>query len=69
MMDKFESSKRSSIMSKVRSKDTKPEVNLRKLLFKMGLRYRMHVKRLPGTPDIYLKKYDAIIFYNGKCHQ
>ena len=52
-------------MSKIRSKNTKPEVTLRKALFKRGFRYRMNVSRLPGKPDIVLPKYKAVIFLHG----
>ena len=56
---------RSYNMSRIRSKNTKPEVLLRKKLFKNGLRYNIHVKTLPGTPDIVLKKYQTTIFVQG----
>ena len=52
-------------MSKVRSKDTKPEEIVRKYLFSKGFRYRKNVKSLPGTPDIVLPKYKTVIFVNG----
>jgi len=52
-------------MSKVRSKDTKPEEIVRKYLFSKGFRYRKNVKSLPGTPDIVLPKYKTAIFING----
>jgi len=52
-------------MSHIRSKDTRPEVLVRKSLFAAGLRYRLNVKALPGTPDIVLKKYHTIILING----
>ena len=56
---------RSRNMQAIRSKDTKPEVYLRKLLFAEGLRYRKNAKRLPGCPDMYLSKYRTAIFVNG----
>jgi DNA mismatch endonuclease, patch repair protein len=65
MVDIVDSATRSRIMSKIRSKNTKPEVKLRKALFALGLRYRLHVKNLPGKPDIILPKYNAVIFLNG----
>ena len=65
MTDIFSTEKRSDIMSKIRSKDTKPEMKLRKALFARGFRYRTNDKRLPGTPDIVLRKYGAVIFVNG----
>ncbi len=52
-------------MSKVRSKNTKPEEIVRKYLFSQGFRYRKNVKKLPGTPDIVLPKYKTVIFVNG----
>lgn len=52
-------------MSKIRSKNTKPEMIVRKYLFSKGFRYRLHQKELPGSPDIVLKKYQTLIFING----
>ena len=52
-------------MSAIRSKDTKPEVYLRKLLFAQGVRYRIATKNIPGHPDIFLRKYNTAIFVNG----
>lgn len=52
-------------MSHIRSHDTKPEVKLRKELFKLGYRYRINKKGLPGSPDIVLAKYRTCIFVNG----
>jgi DNA mismatch endonuclease (patch repair protein) len=52
-------------MSKIGSKNTEPEVKLRKALFATGLRYRLHDKNLPGKPDIIFPKYNAVIFLNG----
>lgn len=54
MTDVLSREKRSEIMSKIKSKDTKPEMIIRKSLHGMGYRYRLHVKTLPGKPDIYL---------------
>ncbi|AMP98909.1 very short patch repair endonuclease [Pedobacter cryoconitis] len=56
---------RSYNMSKIRSKDTKPELYVRKFLHSQGFRYRLHVKDLPGKPDIVLPKYKTVIFING----
>ncbi len=56
---------RSYNMSKIRGKNTKPEILVRKALFSKGFRYRVHDKRLPGSPDIILPKYRIIIFVNG----
>jgi DNA mismatch endonuclease, patch repair protein len=52
-------------MSKIRSKDTKPELLLRSALFKLGYRYRVHVKDLPGKPDIVFKRQRVAIFVHG----
>lgn len=57
--------KRSHIMSMIKSKDTKPEMIVRRYLFSHGFRYRVNVKSLPGTPDIVLRKYRTVIFVNG----
>lgn len=56
---------RSQMMRAVHSEDTKPEVVVRRALFRAGLRYRLHRRDLPGTPDIYVLKYNAVIFVNG----
>lgn len=64
-MDIFTKEKRSEIMAKVSSKDTKPEIIVRKFLFARGFRFRKNVKELPGKPDIVLRKYKTIIFING----
>jgi DNA mismatch endonuclease (patch repair protein) len=65
MADVHEPEVRSYNMSRIRSKDTKPEMLVRKYLFKNGFRYRLHVKDLPGKPDIVLPKYKTVIFVNG----
>ncbi len=52
-------------MSRVRSKDTNPERAVRNLLWRKGYRYRLYDKRLPGSPDLVLPKYRAVIFING----
>ena len=56
---------RSENMARVKSKNTKPEIFLRKLLWNKGFRYRVNYKNLPGSPDIYLPKYKTAIFVNG----
>lgn len=56
---------RSYNMSRIRSKDTKPEETVRKFLFSQGFRYRKNVKKLPGCPDVVLPKYKTVIFING----
>lgn len=52
-------------MSRVKSKNTKPEILVRKFLFSHGYRYRVNRKDLPGKPDIVLPKYKTVIFING----
>lgn len=52
-------------MAKIRSRDTKPELLVRRYLFSRGYRYRKNVKGLPGTPDIVLRKYGIVIFIHG----
>lgn len=64
-MDKWDKEKRSAVMSKIKSKDTKPEILVRKYLWHRGYRYRKNVKQLPGSPDIVLPKYGIVIFIHG----
>lgn len=64
-MDIWDKEKRSEIMSKIHSKDTKPELTLRKALFARGFRFRVNYAKLPGKPDIVLPKYKTVIFVNG----
>lgn len=52
-------------MSRIRGKDTKPEIIVRSMLHKMGYRFKLHRKDLPGTPDIVLPKYKTVIFVHG----
>jgi DNA mismatch endonuclease, patch repair protein len=56
---------RSYNMSQIKGKNTKPEMLVRKFLFSKGFRYRVHVKTLPGKPDIVLPKYKTVIFVHG----
>lgn len=56
---------RSRMMSAIRSKDTGPELTVRRELFRRGFRYRIHYAKLPGRPDIVLPKYRAVIMVNG----
>ena len=65
MADVHSKETRSYNMSRIRSKDTKPELLVRKFLHKNGFRYRLHVKDLPGKPDIVLPKYKTVIFIHG----
>lgn len=65
MTDKLTPEQRHNCMSHIRSKDTKPELVVRRFLFSHGYRFRIHVQRLPGTPDIVMRKYHVAIFVNG----
>ena len=65
MADVLTSEQRSRCMAAIKGKDTKPEMIVRKYLFSRGLRYRLHVKKLPGSPDIVLPKYKTVIFVDG----
>lgn len=65
MTDIMTLEQRSRCMAAIKGKDTKPEMIVRKYLFSMGLRFRVQVKKLPGTPDIVLPKYRTAIFVNG----
>ena len=64
-MDVHSQKQRSYNMSRIRGRDTKPEVLLRSLLHRSGYRFRLHVKELPGKPDVVLKKYRTVLFVNG----
>ena len=59
------SEQRSRNMSAIKSKNTKPEIKVRKVLHSMGYRFRIHAKDLPGSPDIVLPKYKTVIFVHG----
>lgn len=52
-------------MAAIKGKDTKPEMIVRKYLFSRGLRYRVNNRKLPGSPDIVLKKYKTVVFIDG----
>jgi DNA mismatch endonuclease Vsr len=64
-MDIVDKKTRSRMMSGIRSKNTKPELLVRRLLHKRGFRYRLHDSRLPGKPDLVFPKYGAVIFIHG----
>ena len=59
------SEQRSKNMAAIKSKNTKPEIKVRKVLHSMGYRFRLHSKDLPGSPDIVLPKYKTVIFVHG----
>lgn len=65
MTDTLTPEQRSRCMAAVKSKNTRPEELVRKRLFSLGLRYRLHDAKLPGKPDLTLKKYKAVVFING----
>jgi DNA mismatch endonuclease (patch repair protein) len=74
MPDKYSKETRSRMMSGIKNKNTKPEIMIRRELFGNGFRYRLHNGKLPGKPDLVLKKYMAIVFIHGcfwhrhNCH-
>lgn len=65
MVDVFDPDKRSAVMSAIRSKNTSPELFVRHLLFSVGFRYRLCSGRLPGRPDLVLRKWHVVVFVNG----
>lgn len=65
MADIVSPEKRSDMMSGIRGKNTKPEIIVRSLLHRLGYRFRLHRKDLPGRPDIVLPKWRTVIFVNG----
>ena len=65
MLDKLTPSQRHHCMSRIRGKNTKPEILVRKGLHARGFRFRLHNKKLPGSPDIILPKYGVAIMVNG----
>lgn len=65
MTDTLTPKKRSWTMSRIRSKNTKPEVLVRSILHRLGFRFRLNGKGFPGNPDIVLRKYKTVIFVNG----
>lgn len=64
-MDRLTPDRRSALMRKVRGKDTKPEIAVRKMLFAAGYRFRLHRRDLPGSPDIVLPGRRKIVFVHG----
>ncbi|OWY26929.1 very short patch repair endonuclease [Herbaspirillum robiniae] len=64
-MDIVDSTIRSRMMANIRSKDTKPEMAVRRYLHANGFRYRLHDRQLPGKPDLSLPKYRTVIFVHG----
>jgi DNA mismatch endonuclease (patch repair protein) len=68
MTDVHDKKTRSFNMSRIRSKDTKPELLVRKFLFAKGFRYKLHDKTLPGKPDLVFPKYKTVIFHGCFWH-
>lgn len=65
MADVHTPEQRSFNMSRIRGRDTKPEIVVRSLLHRMGYRFRLHVRGLPGSPDIVLPRFRSVIFVHG----
>lgn len=65
MADTMTAEQRHRCMSRIRGKDTKPEMIVRRFLWDNGFRYRLHVRKLPGSPDIVMRKHKIVIFVNG----
>ena len=65
MTDIIKKNLRSYNMSQIKSKNTKPEIIVRKFCHALGLRYKLHEKKLPGKPDLFFPKHKAVIFVNG----
>lgn len=65
MPDVFTKAKRSEVMARIRAKDTQPELAVRRTLHRLGYRFRLHDSRLPGRPDIVMKKHRLIIEVKG----
>ncbi len=64
-MDTMTPEQRSRLMSQIRSKDTKPELAVRSLVHRMGYRFRLHARNLPGTPDLVFSSRRKVIFVHG----
>lgn len=65
MADVFSKEKRSWVMSRIKGKNSLPEMVVRKYLHRQGFRYRLHVKTLPGKPDMVLPKYKTVVLIHG----
>ena len=65
MADRITPEQRSRNMKMVKGKNTKPEIYFRQLLFSRGFRYRLHSSKIPGHPDMWLKKYNTAVFVHG----
>ena len=65
MVDRISEEQRSWNMSRIQAKNTEPEIIVRKFLHSNGYRYGLHNRKMPGKPDIVLRKYNTVIFVNG----
>ena len=65
MVDFLTTAQRSERMSRIRGKDSQPELALRRVLHRLGLRYRLHAKELPGKPDLVFPRHKAVVFVHG----
>lgn len=65
MADQFTTAERSAIMRQVRSVETAPEIRVREMIRRLGLRFRLHDKRLPGTPDFVFPRRKQVVFVHG----
>lgn len=65
MADTLTPTQRSERMSRIRGKDTRPELVLRRAIHASGLRYRLHGRKIPGSPDLVFPKYGAVVFVHG----
>lgn len=65
MVDSLDQATRSAVMARVRGKNTGPEMMVRKLLFAAGYRYRLHVRKLPGSPDLVFPARKKVVFVHG----
>lgn len=65
MVDRISPERRTEIMRTVRSKNTGPEILVRKAAYRLGLRFRLHAKHLPGKPDLVFRKWNTVVFVNG----
>lgn len=65
MVDHVDAKKRSSIMSAIRGKDTAPEMLVRRAAYRLGLRFRLHDRRLPGSPDLVFARWRTVVFVHG----
>jgi DNA mismatch endonuclease, patch repair protein len=65
LVDIVEPAKRSQMMAGIKGKNTKPEIQVRKILYRIGFRFRLHRKDMPGRPDIVIPKHNTVIFVHG----